>query len=122
VSNRCLSLLRWSLGFVWIYTGVLCLAVLPIEETEQLTERIGLNKTAGRWIVWLTSAFEIALGLAVAAGVWQRTLAHIQLVLITGFTVLISIFLPEFWLHPFGPISKNVVLLAAAFVTGYGAR
>ena len=30
-----------------------------------------------------------------------------------GYSVIIAIFLPEFWLHPFGPLLKNVPLLAA---------
>ena len=30
-----------------------------------------------------------------------------------GYTVLISIWLPEFWLHPFGPLLKNIPVAAA---------
>jgi hypothetical protein len=33
--------------------------------------------------------------------------------LILGYTALISIFLPEYWLHPYGPITKNLPVLAA---------
>jgi peptidoglycan/LPS O-acetylase OafA/YrhL len=58
---------------------------------------------------------DLLLGLAtilVPAGrrgiVWAA-----QLLLIAGYTVLITLFLPEYWLHPYGPITKNVPLLAA---------
>ena len=119
MSNRRVALLRLSLGFVWIYTGVLCLAVVPIEESAALVSRVGLDDALARWTVWITSGFEILLGLGVIVGVWPRVLAIVQIVLISGFTILISLFLPEFWLHPFGPVSKNVVLLAAAYALGY---
>jgi hypothetical protein len=36
-----------------------------------------------------------------------------QIALIIGYTLIISVALPEFWLHPFGPVLKNVPLLAA---------
>ena len=36
-----------------------------------------------------------------------------QLLLIGGYTLLITLFLPEYWLHPYGPISKNLPLMAA---------
>jgi hypothetical protein len=35
------------------------------------------------------------------------------MLLILGYTVLITIFLPEFWLHPYGPVLKNLPLFAA---------
>jgi hypothetical protein len=30
-----------------------------------------------------------------------------------GYTALITVFLPEFWLHPYGPLLKNLPMLAA---------
>ena len=36
----------------------------------------------------------------------------VQLALIAGYTLLITLFLPEYWLHPYGPISKNLPLAA----------
>lgn len=35
-----------------------------------------------------------------------------QMALILGYTAIITVQLPEQWLHPFGPISKNVPMLA----------
>ena len=33
--------------------------------------------------------------------------------LILSYSVIIAWMLPEFWLHPFGPLLKNIPLLAA---------
>jgi hypothetical protein len=43
---------------------------------------------------------------------WRRPVWLAQLVLIAGYTALITLFLPEYWLHPYGPISKNIPLVA----------
>jgi hypothetical protein len=37
----------------------------------------------------------------------------LQIALMLGYMVLITWALPEFWLHPFGPILKNLPMLAA---------
>jgi hypothetical protein len=36
----------------------------------------------------------------------------LQIVLIVLYTALISWRLPEFWLHPYGPLSKNLPMIA----------
>lgn len=35
-----------------------------------------------------------------------------QLLLVLGYTVIITLWLPAQWLHPFGPVLKNLPLLA----------
>ncbi|HLL18449.1 MAG TPA: DoxX-like family protein, partial [Rubrivivax sp.] len=44
---------------------------------------------------------------------WRRWVWLAQLALIAGYTAIITIFLPEYWLHPYGPISKNLPIMAA---------
>jgi hypothetical protein len=36
--------------------------------------------------------------------------------LIGSYTVIITIYLPEYWLHPFGPVLKNIPILALLLV------
>ena len=36
-----------------------------------------------------------------------------QIALVVAYTIIITIFLPEQWLHPFGPVVKNLPILAA---------
>jgi hypothetical protein len=35
-----------------------------------------------------------------------------QAALIVAYSVIIAIWLPEYWLHPYGPMLKNIPLLA----------
>ena len=112
--NQSVVLLRLALALVWLWTGIVCLFVAPIGESLKLLDPVGIHGAAGRWTVWLTSGFEIVLGVALATGRFPRLMAAVQVAMICGFTLIITIFLPGWWLHPFGPISKNVVLIAAA--------
>lgn len=34
-----------------------------------------------------------------------------------AFTAILTIWMPELWRHPFGPLSKNAVLIVATLVT-----
>jgi hypothetical protein len=36
----------------------------------------------------------------------------VQAALIVAYTAIITVWLPEFWLHPYGPILKNLPVLA----------
>ena len=112
--------LRLSLAFVWIFTGVLCIGVPA--EGRSLIERAGIQGIAAERVIQSVSAFEILLGVLLIGGLWPRTLAVVQIVLIVIFTGIVTLYLPEFWLHPFGPISKNIVLIAAAAVAGGESR
>jgi len=51
-----------------------------------------------------------ALSLAPRRPAWLWTA---QAALILAYTLIISVRLPEFWLHPYGPILKNLPMLAA---------
>jgi hypothetical protein len=52
--------------------------------------------------------------LGMATFLWNgKWLWRTQIALVLGYTALISLFLPELWLHPFGPVLKNLPILAA---------
>jgi uncharacterized membrane protein YphA (DoxX/SURF4 family) len=110
-------ILRVALGFVWIFTGLVCIGVT--DEGRELIGRVGFHGLAADWTIRLTSGFEVLLGFAVILGVWPRLVASIQIGLIAIFTLIVTVFLSDVWLHPFGPISKNIVLIAAACVSGW---
>ena len=49
--------LRLSLGFIWLFTGLICIP--GTEDGLALTERVGIHGAAATWIIRLTSGFEI---------------------------------------------------------------
>ncbi|MBA5685612.1 SDR family oxidoreductase [Rugamonas apoptosis] len=46
----------------------------------------------------------------------RRWLWPLQLALVAGYSAILTVFLPAFWGHPFGVLSKNLPLLAAMLV------
>ena len=110
-----LPALRWSVALLWIWTGIVSLGLYPVADSLALLARVGLEGPLARLALYGAAALDLVLGVATLlvparrrGPVWAA-----QLLLILGYTVLITLFLPEYWLHPYGPISKNLPLLAA---------
>ena len=67
-------------------------------------------------LLYATCFLEALLGIATAANVRVRLVGTIQILLVVGFTLIITLAMPEYWLDPFGSITKNVPLVAATAV------
>jgi hypothetical protein len=59
---------------------------------------------------------DLLLGLAVLFLTRRRPIWLAQIAVMLIFTTIISIWLPEYWLHPYGPILKNLPMLAGAML------
>lgn len=104
-------LFQLVLAVVWIVTGLLSLGIYPVEDSYALLAQVGLSGALASVALYGAALLDIALGIATLA--WPgRGLWRMQLLLMGGYTVIISFYLPEFWLHPFGPILKNLPILA----------
>jgi uncharacterized protein YbjT (DUF2867 family) len=107
--------LRVSLAFLWIWTGIVSLGLYPVADSLDLLARVGLQGPAGNVALYGAAALDLLLGVLTLAAParWRGAVWASQLLLIGGYTVLITVFLPEYWLHPYGPISKNLPVMAA---------
>jgi hypothetical protein len=45
-----------------------------------------------------------------------RPILWFQIGIVMLYSLIISIWLPEQWAHPFGPMSKNLPMLVATFI------
>lgn len=103
-------LIRLTLAAMWLTTGALSLGIYPQTDSLGLLERVGLHGATALTTLYLAAALDIALGLLTlfrpGKALWQA-----QFALIVIYTLIISLWLPEFWLHPFGPILKNLPVL-----------
>jgi hypothetical protein len=61
------------------------------------------------------AVFDVTLGLLT---LWSpgRTLWRAQVALMLFYTAVLTLKLPAFWLHPFGPLLKNLPILALLVV------
>lgn len=114
--NNLYILLRFSIAFIWLWTGIVSLWLYPVEGSLELLAPIGITAPAGIWLIYLVAGFEILMALAMFANLWVRQLAALQILMVVTFTVILTLFLPQQWLHPFGPVSKNIPLLAATAI------
>jgi len=96
-----------------VVTGLLSLGIFPKDQSLALLAALGVHGTFADVLLYGAAGLDLALGLALLIGPRRRWLWGAQAALIAGYTVLISVWLPAFWLHPFGPILKNLPLLAA---------
>ena len=105
-------LMRFALALMWLATAVVSLWVYPREDSLALVAQLGLHGRVAIAALWAGALCDLALGLGI---LWRpsRTLAYaLQIALVTGYTLIISLWLPEQWAHPFGPVLKNLPLLA----------
>lgn len=109
-----LPVLRVALALMWIWTGIVSLGLYPLQDSYALLARVGLHGTLAAFALYGAAVVGIVLGVLTLAAPqrWRRWVWLAQIALIGGYTVLITFFLPEQWLHPYGPISKNLPVLA----------
>jgi uncharacterized protein YbjT (DUF2867 family) len=107
--------LRLAIAFIWLTTGLVS-AFISAGEGFSLLRQIGITGRMADLALNGTSLLEIALGLGTAIGWRVRWLGAIQLWLMLGFMLILTAGMPQLWLHPFGPLTKNVPLIAATLV------
>lgn len=109
MSASAFRLTRLVLAAVWIWSGIVSLGLHPLADSLQLVAGIGLSGTPAVATVYLAAALDIALGLLTLAFP-HRVLWAAQAAVVAGYTLVITATMPEFWLHPFGPLLKNLAV------------
>jgi uncharacterized protein YbjT (DUF2867 family) len=110
-----LPLLRFTIAAVWLWTGVVSFALYPRASSYDLLARTGAPESVFPLLLYGAAAADIVLGAATLLLRRRRRLWLLQLALIFVYTLIITIKLPEYWLHPYGPVLKNLPMLAAIY-------
>lgn len=104
-------LLRWTLALVWLLTALVSAFIYPQADSLALLARVGLEGSPAMLALYGAAALDAAFGLACIA--WpRRALWLAQGALVLGYSAAIAACLPEFLWHPFGPLLKNLPILA----------
>ncbi len=111
-----LPLLRLSLAFMWIWTGLTSAFWYPVSDSYQMLGAVGLSGMALPIALYAAALLDTLLGLALLLNYRLRRVLLIQIAMMLGYSLILTFCLPEFWLHPFGPISKNLPLIAASLM------
>ncbi|HEX7012946.1 MAG TPA: SDR family oxidoreductase [Steroidobacteraceae bacterium] len=111
-----LPFLRFSIALVWLWTAVVSFGLFPREASYELLARAGVPPTLAPAFLFGAATLNLMLGIATLAMQRRHVLWLVQMVLIGVYTLIISVRLPEFWLHPYGPVLKNLPMLAALYL------
>ncbi|MDN3921532.1 SDR family oxidoreductase [Roseateles violae] len=111
-----LPLLRLAMALVWIVTGIVSLGVYPIPAGLALLDRAGVPPALAPAMLFGAALLDIALGIASLMPGPRRWLWIAQAALILFYTAVISLRLPEYWAHPYGPMLKNLPMLVALWL------
>ena len=104
--------LRSSLVFVWLATA--CVSILERDgQSQALLRDAGLrDATLIATLIWGGAMVDAALGLLM----WfkpGRRVYLLALAVMAGMTLLATVLNAGLWLHPLGPLAKNVPLAVA---------
>ena len=107
--------LRYSLVTGWLWTGVVSLTQWQGESTALLQAGGITSAPLQAWLIGGGAAVDIAIGLWLLLRPSRLAYAA-ALAGMLGMTVIATWLLPTLWLHPLGPLLKNLPLAAALWL------
>lgn len=126
MSHSSAKLLRSSLVVVWLATAIVSVWELH-GQSRELLAGLPAAWTAGA-APWLPTAIILAGAAADAVlGLWLalrpgRSAYLAALLLMAAMTLLATAIHPAWWLHPLGPLTKNLPIAAILWVLLQGER
>lgn len=109
------GLLRGALALIWLWTALCSAFLYPVAGSLALLEPVGVQGAAALAALYLAAGLDFALGVATLCKPGRRLWAA-QLWLVSGYTAVIAVALPEFLWHPFGPVLKNAAVIALLLI------
>jgi uncharacterized protein YbjT (DUF2867 family) len=104
-------LLKGALAIVWGGAAFVSAFVYPRDASLALLSRVGLHGIAADVALFGACALDLGFCVATLAKPGRR-LWIAQIALVLAYTAIVSAAMPEFLAEPFGPILKNVPILA----------
>ncbi len=108
--------LRIAIAFVWLLTGFVSAFIFPVEQSYAMLAQAGI---VGIWqpiMLYCAAATDLALGVATLFSFRLHLVVLLQVSVISLYSVIITLWLPEHWIHPFGALSKNLPLVVATLI------
>jgi nucleoside-diphosphate-sugar epimerase len=104
-------LIRLALAVMWLVSGLLGLVVDPqryLTVFAPFTSDMETEAALGKFM----GAVDLAIALALIVGWRLKLLASIQLAMVVGYTIALSLLLPSLWADLFGGLLKNLPIIA----------
>lgn len=112
--------MRLAVGVIWLWTAYVSWYAFPHSQSIAWLRQIGITSHT-------ETAFALLCALDLLMGILSCVFASAllwwsQLLVVAVYSVVVSILLPEFLIHPFGPIIKNLAVLACLAYLGMAER
>ncbi len=109
-------LLRLTIALVWISAGIVSAFIYPKTESLTLLSQVGLSGSWALPALYGAAALDMLLGIATLTKRWLHIAAFGQIITMSIYTLIITLFIPALWAHPFGPVVKNLPLVMATLI------
>ena len=109
-------LLRLVIGFVWIWSGIVSAFLYPQPLALELLHEIGIPMGLDIPLLYVASFLDISIGILTIVGYRLQAFLAFQVAVIAVYTVLLTLLAPHHWLHPFGPVLKNLPLILSIYI------
>ncbi|KTC99416.1 SDR family oxidoreductase [Legionella erythra] len=108
-------LLRLSLALMWIVSA-LTSSLYGQEHSYALLSDLGIPPAGQSILLYGAATLNALIGIALLLHVKTRFFCWVQMAVILAYTFIISMGLPYLWLEPFGPVVKNIPILAGIMI------
>ncbi len=106
--------LRMSLSFLWVFTGISSQFLAKDIGYEVLGEG-GITGVYADICILSGSLLDIIIGLWILTGKHMKICYLAQMSVIVVYSVILTFIDPSFWIHPFGPLTKNIPILVILY-------
>jgi uncharacterized protein YbjT (DUF2867 family)/uncharacterized membrane protein YphA (DoxX/SURF4 family) len=106
-------LLRLAIAAMWLIAGIVSLGFESVQGSVDLLASIGIPVTLAPLTLFGAAGLDLVFGVWTLLPWRPRALWSAQIVLVVLYTLVITLWLPQLWLEPFGPVAKNLPILAA---------
>ncbi|HUQ12618.1 MAG TPA: NAD(P)H-binding protein [Steroidobacteraceae bacterium] len=114
-----LPMLRVSVAAMWFIAAIVSMGPYPVQDSLALLRSIGAPAGTAPLLLAGAVALDFLLGVLTLWPRRSRWLWTTQIALVLAYTAIISIKLPWLWLEPFGPVAKNLPILALLLLLKY---
>jgi uncharacterized protein YbjT (DUF2867 family) len=108
-------LLRGALAIVWIWTAIASAFIHPLHASLALLAPAHLTGLPALIALYAASALDFSFGIATVVAP-SRRLWGAQAALIVAYSAVIAVTMPGLLAEPFGPVLKNVPILAILLI------
>jgi len=106
---------HWVIALLWLSTGITSIWGAP-EIGYEVLARGNIVGDLAVASLYLGSCLDIFLGLWILTGYRLLWCGWAQIFTIFIYTVLLTLIAAEFWLHPFGPLTKNLPIVILIYI------